>query len=56
MRIDPPDEYQPKFQEEMGKLETTREEKEYGYLEKFEKAYNTELKGSGKKIKVYINT
>jgi hypothetical protein len=43
VKIHPPDEFQPKVQAEIKKLETERETSERKNLEELEKAYNQEL-------------
>ena len=54
VKIHPPDDFQPKVQAEIKKLETTRETNERKCLKDLETAYNDELKTASEKITVFF--
>ncbi len=50
MKIHPPDQFQPKVQAEITKLEEVREKNEKKSMQELEAAYNKELEDAGKGI------
>ena len=52
VRVHPPDEFQPKVQAEVKKLELSREKNERKYMQDLENAYNDELVVASEKIDV----
>jgi hypothetical protein len=54
VKIHPPDQFQPKVQAEIGKLEETRERNEKKWMQELEEAFNQELQSAGKNIAVIL--
>ena len=52
VRIHPPDQFQPKVQAEIEKLEEKREKNEKKWMQELEDSYNKELIDAGKAILV----
>jgi hypothetical protein len=54
VKIHPPDQFQPKVQAEISKLEEKREKNERKWMQELEQTYNKELQEAGKQIMVNL--